>query len=104
MVYSRAERVFIIEHNFATKSFAAVREAFSNPYPEKAAPNKTSIHQLVTKFRDRGSVTSVHRAIKQMKLRPYRFQEVHQLQQRDTAARIRYCHWFRSFVHERVHV
>jgi hypothetical protein len=30
MVYSRAERVFILEHYFASKSFAAVREAFSN--------------------------------------------------------------------------
>jgi hypothetical protein len=45
------------------------------------------------------SVTSVHRAIKQLKLRPYRFQAVHQLQQRDTAARIQYYHhWFRRFV------
>jgi hypothetical protein len=44
--------------------------------------------------------TSVHRATKQMKLRPYRLQAVHQLQQRDTAARIQYCHWFRRFVRE----
>jgi hypothetical protein len=29
---------------------------------------------------------------------------VHQLQQRDTAARIQYCHWFRRFVREGVHV
>jgi hypothetical protein len=35
MVYSRAERVFILEHYFASKSFAAVREAFSNAYPDK---------------------------------------------------------------------
>jgi hypothetical protein len=35
-------------------------------------------------------VTSAHRATKQLKLRPYRFQAVHQLQQRDTAARIQY--------------
>jgi hypothetical protein len=41
IVYSRAELVFILEHYFALKSFAAVREAFSNKYPEKEAPNKT---------------------------------------------------------------
>jgi hypothetical protein len=41
---------------------------------------------------------------KQLKLRPYRFQVVHQPQQRDTAARIQYCHWFRRFVREGVHV
>jgi hypothetical protein len=56
MVYSRAERVFILEHYFASKSFAAVREAFSNVYPDKEVPNKTTIHRLVTKFRDTGSV------------------------------------------------
>jgi hypothetical protein len=49
MVYSRAERVFILEHYFASKSFAAVREAFSNAYPDKEVSNKT-MHRLVTKF------------------------------------------------------
>jgi hypothetical protein len=34
MVYSRAERVFILEHYFISKSFAAIREAFSNAYPD----------------------------------------------------------------------
>jgi hypothetical protein len=40
----RAERVFILEHYFQSKSFAAVREAFSNVYPEKEAPHETTIH------------------------------------------------------------
>jgi hypothetical protein len=35
MVYSRAERVFILEHYFASKSFAAVREEFRNAYRDK---------------------------------------------------------------------
>jgi hypothetical protein len=48
--------VFILEHYITSKSFAAVREAFSNAYPDKEVPNKTKIHQLVTKFRDTGSV------------------------------------------------
>jgi hypothetical protein len=34
-VYSRAERVFILEHYFESKSFVAVREAFSNAYRDK---------------------------------------------------------------------
>jgi hypothetical protein len=55
MVYSQAERVFILEHYFASKSFAAVPEAFSNVYPDKEVPNKTTIHKLVT-FRGTGSV------------------------------------------------
>jgi hypothetical protein len=97
--------VFIPEHYFASKSFAAIREAFSNAYPDKEVPNKTTIHRLVTKFRDTKSVCAVisaHPATKQLKLRPYRFQAVHQLQQRDTAARIQYCYWFRRFVREGV--
>jgi hypothetical protein len=48
--------VFILEHYFASKSFAAVREAFSNAYPDKEVPSKTTIHRLVKKFRDTGSV------------------------------------------------
>jgi hypothetical protein len=52
MTYSRAEHVFILEHNFASKSFAAVREAFNNAYPDKEVPNKTTVHRLVTIFRD----------------------------------------------------
>jgi hypothetical protein len=55
-VYSKAERVFILEHYFTSKSFAAVREAFSNAYPDKEVPNKTTVERLVTKFRDTGSV------------------------------------------------
>jgi hypothetical protein len=50
MMYSRAERVFILEHYFTSKSFAAVREAFSNVYPDKKVPNKTVTH-MVTYFR-----------------------------------------------------
>jgi hypothetical protein len=52
MVYSQAEHVFILEHYFALISFAAVREAFSKAYPTKEVPNKTIVHQLVTKFQD----------------------------------------------------
>jgi hypothetical protein len=39
MVYSRAEHVFILEHiYFASKSFAVLREAFRNAYPDKEVP------------------------------------------------------------------
>jgi hypothetical protein len=54
--YSRVECVFIVEHYFASKSFAAVREAISSVYPDKEVLNKTTVHQLVTKFRDTASV------------------------------------------------
>jgi hypothetical protein len=50
IVYSRTERVFILEHYFAFISLAAVREAFSSAYPDKEVPNKTKVHRLI-KFR-----------------------------------------------------
>jgi hypothetical protein len=53
VVHSRAERVCIF---FASKSFAAVRESFGDAFPDKKAPNKTTVHWLVTRFRDTGSV------------------------------------------------
>jgi hypothetical protein len=56
MVHSQAERVSILEHYFASKSFAAVREAFSNAFPDKVVANMTTVHRLVTEFWDTGSV------------------------------------------------
>jgi hypothetical protein len=56
MVYSCAGHVFILEYYFALKLFAAVHEAFNIVYSEKEEPNKTTIHQLVTKLWDTGSV------------------------------------------------
>jgi hypothetical protein len=50
------------------------------------------------------SVISAHRATEPLKWWPYRLQAVHQLEQRDTAARIQCCRWFRRFVREAVHV
>jgi hypothetical protein len=42
--------VFILEHYFASKSFAVVREAFRNAYLDKEVPNEATIHRLITKF------------------------------------------------------
>jgi hypothetical protein len=51
MVCSQAERIFTLEHYFASKSFVAVREAFNNAYPDKEILNKITINRLVTKLR-----------------------------------------------------
>jgi hypothetical protein len=97
--YSRAERVFILEHHFASISFAAVSESFSNAYPDKELPNKTTIYRLVTKFRDTGSVCH-----KSSSRKNYGRTDFKQLQQRDTIAAIQYCHWLRRFVREEINV
>jgi hypothetical protein len=62
--------VFIVEHDFAYESFADVREAFSNAYPDKEVPNKTVLHRLVNKIsghRKYLSATNAHRGTKQLK-------------------------------------
>jgi hypothetical protein len=46
----------VLEHCYVSKSFATVREACSNAYPDGEVPNKIAIHRLVTKFRGIGSV------------------------------------------------
>jgi hypothetical protein len=50
------------------------------------------------------ALTTAYLAMKELKSQAYRFQAVHQLQQRGTAARIQYYHWFHRFVREGVHV
>jgi hypothetical protein len=50
MEYLLAERVFILVHNFASDSIAAVHEAFTSAYPKKKVPNKTT-HRLLTNIR-----------------------------------------------------
>jgi hypothetical protein len=44
MLYSREKRVFILKHYFTLKSFAAVREAFSNMNRDKEMLNMSTIH------------------------------------------------------------
>jgi hypothetical protein len=47
MVYSRAaERAYIREHYVASKSLAAVREAFSNAYPDKQVEELKLSHYM----------------------------------------------------------
>jgi hypothetical protein len=103
IVYSQTECVFILEHYFASKLFAAVREAFSNVYPVNEVPNQF-LTGNISGHRNCLSVTSALQVTKQLILQPYQFQAVHHLQQWDMAARFQYCHWFHNFVREGVHV
>jgi hypothetical protein len=45
-----ASAVFILEHCFVLKSFAAVREAFSSAHFDKQVPNKTVLMSHVTLY------------------------------------------------------
>jgi hypothetical protein len=44
IMHSKAENVFIFEYYISSKLCAAVCEAFTNVYPDKDAPNETTIH------------------------------------------------------------
>jgi hypothetical protein len=105
MVISHVEGVFILEYHFAANSFAAVSEVFSSVYPDKVVPKKKTIHRLVTKFRNTGSVCDKRSSSnKTLKLWPCRCQAAHQLKQRARSARMKYCRWFRHFMPEGVYV
>jgi hypothetical protein len=103
------EHGFILEHYFASKSFAAVREAFSNAYPDKEVPNKTTIQRLVTKSNKISGhnkclfVTSAHRATKQLNNGRTHFKQCLSCNNGIRLDELKYCHWCR-FVREGVHV
>jgi len=44
MMYRRTESGFILEHNFASKFFAAVIGIFSNAYTDKEVESVRTIH------------------------------------------------------------
>jgi hypothetical protein len=76
MVHSWADRVFVLEHYFPSKSSAADREALSNVYilTRKYRVRQYTNWQQCFRIQKCLFVTSAHRATKQLKLRPYRFQ------------------------------
>jgi hypothetical protein len=100
-MYSWAERVLILEHHFASKSFAAVREAFSDAYPDKEVPNKT-VHLLITKFRDTGSVCDKSNETSEITALP--ISNCGSAARPGYGCKNRYCHSFRHFMREGVHV
>jgi hypothetical protein len=42
----------IFENYFTSKSFVAIRESIRNAYPDRETPDKTTMHQLITKLLD----------------------------------------------------
>jgi hypothetical protein len=44
MIYSRAELVFVLDHYFASISFAAVREASGSSFAYNEIQNKATVH------------------------------------------------------------
>jgi hypothetical protein len=56
MVFSQDQRVFILEHDFFTRSYGECQNAFRNSFPDSVVPNKSTIQRLVERFRESGSI------------------------------------------------
>ncbi len=56
MVFNQEERMFMVEEHLATKSFTQWIELFVINSPNSVPPNKSSISQVVSKFRSTGNL------------------------------------------------
>jgi hypothetical protein len=62
MSFSQEQRVFILEHYFASRSYARVADEFRWRYPDSAVPNNSTITRLIDGFRECGSVADRKRS------------------------------------------
>jgi hypothetical protein len=52
MSFSQVQRVFIVEHYLAPRSYLTCQNEFSDTFPDSPVPNKSTISRLVNRFRD----------------------------------------------------
>jgi hypothetical protein len=112
-MHSRAERMFILEYYFASKSFAAVLKVFTsnNAYPDKEVPNKTE-HRMVTRCYHSGNTCLIEALIeRQNNLNcgcadfKQSFSRKNGIRLREyKATEVRCYYWFCRFVREQVRV
>jgi hypothetical protein len=60
------QRVFIVEHYLACRSYLTCQNEFRDTYPDYPVPNKSTISRLVNRFRDTGTL---HRVASNMRKR-----------------------------------
>jgi transposase len=60
--FSQDKRVFILEHNFSTRSYEECQNAFRNSFPDSVVPNKSTIQRLVERFLETGSIGEKRRS------------------------------------------
>jgi hypothetical protein len=56
MSFSQVQRVFIVEHYLASRSYLTCKNEFKDAFPDSPVPNKSTVSRLVNRFRDTGSV------------------------------------------------
>jgi transposase len=62
MSFSQVQRVFVVEHYLASRSYSTSQNEFSETFPDSPVPNKSTISRLVNRFRDTGSVQDRNRS------------------------------------------
>jgi hypothetical protein len=62
MLFSQEQRVFSVEHYFASRSYARVVDEFRRKYPDAAVPNNSTITRIIARFRECGSVADRKRS------------------------------------------
>jgi hypothetical protein len=56
------QRVFIVEHYLASRSYLTCQNEFRDTFPDSPVPNKSTVSRLVNRFRDTGSVQDRNRS------------------------------------------
>jgi transposase len=62
MSFSQEQRVFSVEHYFASRSYARVADEFRREYPDSAVPNNSTITRIINRLRECGSVSDRKRS------------------------------------------
>jgi hypothetical protein len=62
MSFSQVQRVFIVQHYLASRSYLTCQNEFRDTFPYSPVPNKSTISRLVNRFRDTGSVQDRNRS------------------------------------------
>jgi hypothetical protein len=59
MSFSQVQRVFIVEHYLASRSYVTCQNEFRDTVPDSPVPSKSTISHLVNRFRDTGTLRQV---------------------------------------------
>jgi transposase len=62
MYFSQVQRVFIVEHYLASRSYLTCQNEFRDTFPDSPVLNKSTVSRLVNRFRDTGSVRDRNRS------------------------------------------
>jgi hypothetical protein len=59
MSFSQVQRVFIVEHYLASRSYLTCQNEFRDTFPDSPVQNKSTVSRLVNRFRDTGTLYRV---------------------------------------------